>query len=218
MLRIGLLFATAIGAFGCSVFAPKPLPTFRALVVVEGDPGQAISGARISFKNREIGVTDEAGRVELALRGRDGQVFDLGLACPEGYSAPPKPLAVTVRKLADARSLPEYRVQCSPLLRTVVVAVRAVNGPNLPVVFLGRERTRTDESGAAHIVLQVPPNQAVQVKLDTSGSSNLRPASPVATFDIEETDDVIVLEQRFEVERKVVRGRRGGRSRGPTPL
>jgi hypothetical protein len=66
-------------------------------------------------------------------------------------------------------------------------------------------------------VLQVPPNQSVQVKLDTTASSDLRPRSPTATFDIEDQDDVIVLEQRFEVERKYVRRART-QSGGPTPL
>jgi len=207
----------SLGLGGCSLFSPQQLPTFRALVHVEGDPGQAISGARLSHKNREIGVTDGNGTVELALRGRDGQVFELAIGCPEGYRAPAKGLVVTVRKLAEENTMPEYRVQCAPMLRTVVVAVRAENGPNLPVVFLGRERTRTDQSGAAHLVLEVPPNQSVQVKLDTSESSDLRPRSPTATFDIQDQDDVIVLEQRFEVERKYVRRGRT-RSSGPTPL
>jgi hypothetical protein len=216
-MRAIALLILAILVTGCGVFRAGPLPVFRALVRVQGDPGQAIAGARLAFKNKAVGTTDTSGLVELALRGRDGQVFDLTVACPNGYRSPTKPLAVTVRKMMESQSLPEYHVQCAPLLRTVVVAVRAVNGPNLPVVFLGRERTRTDASGAAHLVLQVPPNQSLQVQLDTSGAKDLSPKSPTATLEVTDEDKVMVLEQRFEVERRVV-VRRASRSRGPTPL
>lgn len=216
-MRSVVWLSLAVSLTGCGAFRAAPLPAFRALVRIEGDPGQAIAGARLAFKNRDVGVSDGSGLVELALRGRDGQVFDLTVACPNGYRSPAKPLAVTVRKLSEAKTLPEYHVQCPPLLRTIVVAVRAVNGPDLPVVFLGRERTRTDASGAAHLVLQVPPNQSLQVTLDTTAAKDLRPKNPAATFEVGEEDEVLVLEQRFEVERRAVASRIR-RSSGPTPL
>jgi hypothetical protein len=203
---------------GCNLFKPPPPPTFQAVIHVEGDPGQPLAGTQVAFKSKQIGVTDGNGVLQFKLKGTDGQVFDLSVKCPEGYESPSKPVSVTLRKLADPKAMPEYRVTCPPTLRTVVVAVRAENGPNLPVVYLGRERTRTDQSGAAHLVLQVPPNQPVQLKLDTSGSKDLKPESPSQTLQVKDSDDVFVLEQEFKIERKYVPRYRRPKSSGPTPI
>jgi hypothetical protein len=68
------------------------------------------------------------------------------------------------------------------------------------------------------LVLQVPPNQPVQLALDTSSVKDLRPKSPSAIFEVRDEDDVFVLEQKFEVERKRRPRRGGGRPPGPRPL
>ena len=215
MKRLFVLAALAPLALAC---APKAAPSYRALLRIQGDPGRPIAGANISYKDKSIGITNSEGVVELKLKGRDGQVFDLVVTCPNGYQSPPKPIPITIRRLAEPDAMPEYHASCPPLLRNVVVAVRAVNGPGLPVVFLGKERTRTDASGAAHLLLQVPPNQSIQLALDTSGSERLRPKSPAATFEVRNDDEVFVLEQKFSEERPRVA--RGGwrRSGGPTRL
>ena len=53
--------------------------------------------------------------------------------------APDAPLAITLRTRAEEGRRPEVRVRCAPLVRSVVGAVRAENGPNLPVKYLGKE-------------------------------------------------------------------------------
>jgi hypothetical protein len=220
MKSLPFVLGAVVLASGCNLLKPPPPPTFQALIKVEGDPGQPIAGTEVLFKGKQIGITNQAGALEFKLKGSEGQVFDLIVKCPQGYVSPSKPLTVTLRRLADPKATPEYRVICQPSLRTIVVAVRADNGPNLPVVYLGRERTRTDQSGAAHLVLQVPPNQPVQLKLDTTEATDLRPESPTQTVPVKNADDVIVLEQAFEVQRKrVVRGGRiKPKPSGPTPL
>jgi hypothetical protein len=205
-------------AAGCSLFRPPPPPTFQAVIKVEGDPGQPIAGTQVLFKGKAIGVTDGAGRLEFKLKGSEGQVFDLVVKCPQGYESPARPLSVALRRSTDPKATPEYRVTCQPSLRTIVVAIRAENGPNIPVVYLGRERTRTDQSGAAHLVLQVPPNQPVQLKLDTAEAKDLRPESPTQTLQVKNTDDVVVLEQAFKVERKAVIRYARRKPSGPKPL
>jgi len=52
-------------------------------------------------------------------------------------------------------------------MRRVVVAVRAENGPNLPVMYLDRAVTRTDAGGAASFALEVPPGSQFTVALNT---------------------------------------------------
>jgi hypothetical protein len=202
---------------GCNLLKPPPAPSFQAVIHVEGDPGQPLAGTQINFKTKPIGVTDTNGVLQFKLKGSDGQVFDLSVKCPDGYESPAKPISVTLRKLADPKAMPEYRVSCPPTLRTVVVAVRAENGPNLPVIYLGRERTRTDQSGAAHLVLQVPPNQPIQLKLDTTEFKTLKPESPSQTLQVKDQDDVFVLEQDFKIERKYV-PRARAKASGPTPI
>ena len=110
-------------------------------------------------------------------------------------------------------------MDCPKSSRAVVVAVRADSGPNLAVMYLGREVARTDVSGAAHVFLEVPPNQVFQLAIstDTDGAKDLRPQSPTATFEVKQADDVFVFDQKFKVERKKVRGGRA-KPKGPTPL
>ena len=217
-MRVSIALATIALGTGCNWLKPPPPPTFQAVIHVEGDPGQALAGAQVTFKNKPIGVTDTNGVLQFKLKGTDGQVFDLSVKCPDGYESPTKPVSVTLRKLADPKAMPEYRVSCPPTLRTVVVAIRAENGPDLPVIYLGRERTRTDQSGAAHLVLQVPPNQPIQLKLDTGSSKDLKPESPSQTLQVKNEDDVFVLEQQFKIERKYVPRYGKKKSSGPTPL
>jgi hypothetical protein len=203
---------------GCNLLKPPPPPTFQATIRVEGDPGQPLAGTQVLYKNKQIGMTDATGLVTFKLKGNDGQVFDLMVKCPPGYESPTKPLSVTLRKLTDPKAQPEYSVKCPPTLRTIVVAVRAANGPNLPVVYLGRPRTKTDQSGAAHLVLQVPPNQPVQLKLDTAEYKDLRPESPSQSLQVKDADEVIVLDQEFKVEKKVVPRAYVKKSSGPKPI
>ena len=60
-------------------------------------------------------------------------------------------------------------------MRRVVVAVRAENGPNLPVTYLGRAVGRTDASGAAHVLLAMHPGDQFSLGLDTSGNKRIPP-------------------------------------------
>jgi hypothetical protein len=218
MKRLPFVIGAVLLAGGCSLFKPPPPPSFQAQIKVEGDPGQPIAGTEVLYKGKQIGITDQSGMLEFKLKGSEGQVFDLVVKCPQGYESPSKPLSVTLRRLAEPQATPEYRVVCAPSLRTIVVAVRAENGPNIPVVYLGRERTRTDQSGAAHLVLKVPPNQPLQLKLDTTNAKDLRPESPTQTVQVKNSDDVLVLEQTFEVERKRVIRYGKKKSTGPKPL
>ena len=207
----------ALALSSCKLFEPPPAPTYESTVKVEGDPGQPIAGAKITYKGEKVGTTNNEGRLKLRLKGAEGEVFDLMVACPQGYQSPTKPLPVTLRKVAEQGAMPEYKVSCPPTTRTVVVAVRAENGPNLPVRDLGREVARTDQSGAAHVKLSVSPNQALQLSLDTTEEKNLRPQSPTQQFEVKNADEVFVFDQTFKVERRYHYAPRRTSS-GPTPL
>ncbi len=212
--------SAALLTLGCGLLEPPAPPSFEARIRVFSDPNVPLPGARVVYKSSAVGTTDETGTVNFRLTGTEGQVYDLVVRCPEGFTSPSKPVSVALRKLADPAARPEYRVDCPPSTRKVVVAVRADNGKDLPVIYLGRELARTDESGAAHVMLTVPPNQLVQLKLSTEGegAKDLRPQNPVASFAVKDRDEVLVFEQKFKVERKAVRIYRPRAPTGPKPL
>jgi hypothetical protein len=87
------------------------------------------------------------------------------------------------------------------MLRSVVVAVKSENGPNLPVMYLNRPVARTDAAGAAHFLLQMAPGAQFVVTLDTSENAKLKPANPSKPFTVGQNDDIFVFEQKFETEK-----------------
>lgn len=206
----------ALSLVGCS---SKPPPRFEVVVKVQGDPGEPLVNAKVLLQGKQVGKTDEKGRTVLGLKGAEGQTYAFTVQCPEGYKSPAKPTTVTLRRIEEPSKRPEYMVDCPPTTRSVVVAVRADNGPNLPVVYLGEKIARTDDSGAADVLLKLPPNQSFKLSLDTSGDDNkhLRPQNPSATFDVKEKDDIFVFDQEFKRARPHYHWHRRHHT-GPTPL
>ena len=208
-----------LGAAGCwDKLKEKPPEPYPVVIQVESDPGKAVEGASILLGANKVASTDAAGKAELKLRGEEGEAIIFSVKCPDGHQNP-KPIAVTLRRIADPTARPEYQLSCPPQTRTIAVAIRADEGPNLPVVYLGREIARTDASGAAHISLKMRPDEAFQIMLKTSATEEgrqLRPQDPVATFRMKHHDDVVTFNQEFKVERRAVRW--VSRPTGPTPL
>lgn len=196
-----LSLAALVGA-GCE--EPPPPTPFPIFVKVESDPGRPIAGAIVSRAGKELGVTGPDGRAMVKMPGVEGEIADIGVTCPEGYAAPKAPLNVRLTHLADKTRVPEYGVACPPNVRRVVIAVRAENGPFLPVNYLGKPITKTDESGAAHFALEVVPGAQFSVMLDTAERKDLKPPSPTKVFVVAQQDDILLFDQRFEVERKIV--------------
>ena len=195
-----MAFAAAIlggGAGSCS--EPPPPAPFQVYVKVESDPGRPIQGAVIARNGKTLGTTGPDGRAMIEMPGMEGEIVDVGVTCPDGYAPPKGPVNVRLTRLADKTKVPEYSVACPPNLRRVVIAVRAENGPLLPVLYLNKPITRTDESGAAHFALEVPPGAQFQVVLDTTDRKDLKPQMPGKIFVVAQQDDILILDQRFEV-------------------
>ena len=109
---------------------------------MNSDPGKPLKGADVLFGGSKVGVTDAEGAAEIKLAGRDGEVFDVNVACPKGFESPKTPVRVTLHRLAEEGKRPEYTVQCPPKTRTIVVAVRTDGVEDLPGTLLGRETPR----------------------------------------------------------------------------
>lgn len=211
----GLVLAVA---GGCDTFEPPPPPPQFVIVRVSGDPGVPLAGVSLQFAGREVARTDATGRGELKLEGQDGEQFDISVVCPEGHTSPTRPVAVTLRRLADPTARPEYVASCPPSTRTMVIAVRADGGADLPVLHLGKEVARTDGAGAAHVLLKLAAEQAFELTLSTAvaGGEDLRPQNPTASFVVKGRDEVLTFDQKFERAARPIRY--GGRPRPKGPV
>jgi hypothetical protein len=191
----------AMSAFGCGTVASTSAGTqrYEVDVRVESDPSKPLAAVGILQGAKELGRTSKDGTVRVALSGKNGDVITLQVACPEGFAPVDKPLSVVLRPLVGRSVVPQYRARCEPLMRSLVVAVRAKGGPNLPLTHLGREIARTDAEGAAHALLKVSPAEQVTLVLDTScpGCERLRPKSPELSLLMPPRDQVAVFDQPF---------------------
>jgi hypothetical protein len=216
-----LLFATAAAVLSCGdVLGQAPEMRFELAIRVVSDDGRPLAGAQVVTSPKEVVRTDETGEALISVAGREGDRRAFNVTCPSDFEASSVPLVIALHKNADAAKRPVYRATCSPLRRTAVVAVRAENGPNLPVLYLGEEVARTDSLGAAHVLLHIAPGDAFRITLDTSHNPSLRPLSPSAEYTVGSSDDLFFFDAKLTVDAPKapppprVRTRRPG----PTPL
>jgi hypothetical protein len=192
---------TAFAASSCKDLDPPPPAPFQIFIRIDSDPGHPVAGATVSRNNKVLATTGPDGRGMLTLNGAEGETTDVTVKCPDAFVSPTKQTSIRLTRFADKSKIPEYAVSCLPTLRHVVVAVKAENGPNLPVVYLNKVITRTDVSGAAHFALEVAPGAQFQVTLDTGENTKLKPPSPSKPFTVPQHDDILVFDQKFEVEK-----------------
>lgn len=203
------LFWMALGAgiFGCN--GSRSGGAYDLTLRVTGDLGRPLAGAKVFFEGAAVGKSNDRGVVRLAVRGREGEAITLTVACPDGFRPPSRPIEVALRKLAEPGASPEFSASCQPLTRSVVVAVRADNGADLPVRYLGQEVARTDASGAAHVLLTLASEEEFELTLDTTGKTGeiLRPQNPSARFTVKSVDEILTFNVPFTVERPAPKAR-----------
>ena len=195
-----VLLVLALGAGACA--RELPPPTYDCLVRVSSDPGLALAAVPVLRNGQSVGVTDQNGSLRLRLSGVEGETVTLAIQCPAGHRQSAEGVAVILKSVADATHVPEYSFACPPELRRIVVAIRAEQGPNLPVLYLGRELARTDVSGTAHVLLEQAPDSQFELTLGTSedGAKKLRPQNPSMKFYVRDQDDVVSMVQPFVTE------------------
>jgi hypothetical protein len=191
---VGLM--VVLGSTGCERAAPIS-QVHRVVVQAETAGHQPLAEVEVLRHGRVVGKTSATGSLTLHLEGSEGQRFELEARCPATYVPERQPLSVTLRRLVETGKLPTYRVDCQPSTRTSVVAVRATNGPDLPVMYLGRELARTDSSGVAHVALTLRPGERYELSLDTAGKP-LTPKNPRAVFVVGNEDELVFFDQRFQ--------------------
>ncbi|MEO6418513.1 MAG: hypothetical protein ABIP39_03860 [Polyangiaceae bacterium] len=179
---------------------------FEIVMKVESDPGTPIPGAAIVRGGKDIIMTGADGRAKLTLAGKEGDAYEFTVRCPADFTSPSKGVSVYLHHLSDITKIPEYNALCPPTTRKLVVSIRAENGANLPVLYLGKPIARTDSSGTAHILLTMKPGDQFELQLDTSekGNERLRPRSPTGTFAMRQRDDLQSFDQKFFLEKLAV--------------
>lgn len=198
---LGFLGAVVALLPGCFESPPPPAP-YKALIKVSGDPGRPLFGATVTSGKSEPVVSDVNGRAMLVFNGSEGEIREINVTCPVGHQQTRKPVEVRLTRLVGD-AIPTYEVACPPLRRRVVIAVRAENGPYLPVKYLNQVVATTDAGGAAHFALDIEPG-TFSVLLDTSARTDLKPPSPGKILSVGEQDDILVLDQKFDVIRRYV--------------
>jgi hypothetical protein len=198
-----LLAIAACGAINCTAPPPDAPVPFEIVMKVESDPGVPIPGAAIVRGGKDIIATGLDGKAKLTLSGKEGDAYEFTVRCPADFSSPTKGVSVYLHRLSDKTKVPEYNALCPPTTRKLVVSIRAENGPNLPVLYLGKPVARTDASGAAHILLTMKPGDQFELQLDTSekGNERLRPKMPTGTFAMRQRDDLQSFDQKFFLEK-----------------
>lgn len=186
--RIGLLLLVIAGCQKPVVPAP-----YEFSLHAESD-GAPLAGVRFSRDKRELGITGSSGDVLASVVGEAGSSVQFTAECPEGYQSPSAPVLATLHR--ESRR-PVFKVDCSATTRRVVIAVRAANGADLPIMYLGQAVGRTDSSGAGHIALRVPAYDSVQLALDTSARPRLKPQNPTANFTVTNQDQLFVFDTQF---------------------
>ncbi|HVW29694.1 MAG TPA: hypothetical protein VHC69_30230 [Polyangiaceae bacterium] len=195
-------------SFSCSRFTsndePKEDPPFAITMAVLGEDGQGIMGAQVLNGKKVAATTDQTGTAKLTFRGQEGTTVSLTVKCPDTYSSPAKPITFGLRHLDPGSPAPRFEAKCVRQTHSVVVGLKTENGENLPILRLGQVIGKTDELGAAHLMLETSPNEQVTLTLDTSGNELLRPQNPNLTFVSKDKDEMVLLEQKFTVLKKYV--------------
>ncbi len=201
-----LLRLVAIGAIA-SLVACKPAPPpppVTVFVRVVDESKAPVSDAEIASDSQVISKTNGEGRAEITVGGREGATYLLDVRCPNGYRSPEAPLEI--RRLDNGSAAPpEYVTRCNRLRHKLVVNVRVTGaGGSLPVLYLGKELTRTDADGKARVVLEGDVFERVDLQLDTSDPAfaKIHPQNPTGSFEIPNRDEETTFEVKFTADKK----------------
>jgi hypothetical protein len=200
-----LLFASQL-LFSCQspsdeAAAPAQSLDFPIAVAARSEGRAPVAGVELSLGKQLLGKTDASGSARLSLHGPEGDTLALDVKCPAGFASPERPLLVGLRHLGDGSTAARFEIECFSLVHSVVVGVRAENGPRLAILRLKSVVGQTDDQGVAHVLLQASANEQVALTLDTSKNPNLLPQNPTLDFTTRDSDELVLVSQKFTVKK-----------------
>lgn len=161
-----------------------------------------VSDVRFWADGRDLGVTDEHGILRVQLTGREGLTLSLTTACPPEYrtAEPQRQLRLQRLRSGDAQTDLQLTTRCEASERQLAVVVRtrgsALGG--IPIQAAGQLVGQTEADGTAHLLIRSRPHATLRIALDTSRQPDLIPHDPVHTFQLQDQDDVLFVDQWFE--------------------
>jgi hypothetical protein len=179
-----------------------------------------VAGAQIRVRGVYLGTTDALGSATLRLPEEPNTPLPVALTCPDGFETPAdeRTLNVDGPGAADVRRASTLDLRCPVELRDAVVLVHAAgDASRLPVKVDGVLVGQTDTLGFAHIHVRAAPDSEFEVSLDTSANERLSPASPSRRYRLRRSDELFVLDTRFEQSKGFTRKRRADVKRRPPP-
>jgi hypothetical protein len=187
--------------------------SFDLVLKATSDDGDPVGGVKFTTGTSNFGTTNTAGIVSVNVRGSDGQNLPVTASCPDGYVSPEQSSTL---KLTEVRRINQegaatlgIDITCIRKMREIVLVVRTVNAPVLPVDVGGKTVGRTDNDGTAHVKLQVDRDvRSLSVNLSTNDLPTLRPQNPSRVYDLDGQDAILLLDQSFTIERKSTPKRR----------
>lgn len=187
---------------------PPPQPAPASVFVRVLDESKApVGNAEIASQSEVIARTDADGRAEVSVGGREGATYLVDVRCPTGYRSPDAPLEI--RHLDNGSTArPEYVTRCSRLHHKLVVNVKVTGaGGSLPVLYLGKPLTRTDDEGKARVVLEGDVLERIDLQLDTSAPAfaRIHPQNPTGSFEIANVDGETTFEVSFTHDKKAAK-------------
>jgi hypothetical protein len=191
-------------SFGCNGRQQLPYPVH---VSVKADGRVPVPGAQLSMQGQVLGTTNPAGEIDTQLRGFEGDRLSIKLTCPDGFAAKPEESTIVLRSLPGLESEDRrpllHDLACQPRKRDAVIVVHASGaGANLPVKIDGAPVGQTDGLGYGHFHVRTDPGARFEVAIDTSANGRLMPQNPHEVFQLDQSDDLFVFEQRFQLSGK----------------
>ena len=195
-----VLLCSLLAVSGTAACSSPEAPPARVFVRVLDESKAPIGDAEILTHSEVVTTTDKEGHAELSLTGREGASFEVEVRCPPMYRSPAAPLLI--RRMITSEA-PEYVARCSRLRHTLAVTIHAIGGSNMPILHLGKEVARTDETGTARVVIEGQVQERIDLTIDTSDPkfAKLHPQNPQASFEIKEKDDVQAFEMKFTADK-----------------
>jgi hypothetical protein len=194
------------------------------LVEVTDDNDKPVQNAEI-YMNRVKNLTDISGSLSFALKGKEGAVIPVSIKCPSGYSIMDQHEKLFfIKKLVPIEGSKDKILQdvikfrCMSETKSHVLVVRTNEIKGLPVLVTGKKVAETDNSGVAQVAIKGPPGEEVEIVIDTSARSDLKPQMPSRQLQLPVQSRFIVFDQSFYKNVKKIKKRRPEKYHRPKRL
>lgn len=185
-----VMLALALVSPACE---PSPAPSLRGLVVAaRDDEGRALPGIPVELDGIATTRTGEAGTARISLSASGPARARIGVRC--GAASRDAPPRTVTRAQAGGSGWLELTFTCRPLLRRLVVVVRAPGAQGAWLRADGQPVARIESDGTLHASLERAPESELRLMLDTGGLP-LSPRNPVLDVRVPDRDELIVFDQ-----------------------